>query len=213
MDSVSGVTPEQRVETIDKWIREFVIRPHTDLGRDGIVCPFMSTTMRRKLLDVQTFDLSNGEEKASEFVIQSMEELTRRAAGFGGDRTYVTSVLIPYGLPDEEMAAALARLHAALKPEFVSRGLMLGEFWPRHAGPGLHNPEFRPSAAPVPMFVIRHMVPTDVGFLGAEEIPPADRLDYLAQYRRVLGARLTGHWAERLAAAEASARYELRSNN
>jgi len=43
---------------------------------------------------------------------------------------------------------------------------MIGEF---HNGPpdkgGLWNPAFRPLRSPVPMLVVRHMVPTDYPFL------------------------------------------------
>jgi Cys-tRNA(Pro)/Cys-tRNA(Cys) deacylase len=58
---------------------------------------------------------------------------------------------------------------------------MVGEF---HAAPpdkrGLWNPEFRPLWSPVPMLVIRHMVPTDVLFLK-------DDARLFREYARIYG--------------------------
>ena len=59
---------------------------------------------------------------------------------------------------------------AALKEEFVSRGLMLGEFHLLNNASGLHNPEFFPLRTVCPAMAIRHMVPSDFVFLSGEQV-------------------------------------------
>jgi hypothetical protein len=38
------------LRTVADWIRNFVVRPHKDLGRDGPVCPFVPEALERKTL-------------------------------------------------------------------------------------------------------------------------------------------------------------------
>ena len=70
----------------------------------------------------------------------------------------------------------------ALKPEFVRSGLMLGEFHADNRQPGLHNEEFHPLRSPVPMLVMRQMVPSDFAFLSRAEDSPAARMEFLTAY-------------------------------
>jgi hypothetical protein len=60
-------------------------------------------------------------------------------------------------------------LHRELKPSWVERGLMLGQFYPECDAEGLHNPDFRPLRTPEPLFVMRHMQLTDLPFLVKTE--------------------------------------------
>jgi hypothetical protein len=38
------------LRTVADWITRFVTKPHTDLGREGPVCPFVPEAMQRKTL-------------------------------------------------------------------------------------------------------------------------------------------------------------------
>ena len=73
-----------------------------------------------------------------------------------------------YGL--SRSAPLLPLLQAALKEEFVSRGLMLGEFHLLNNASGLHNPDFFPLRTVCPALAIRHMVPSDLVFLSGEQV-------------------------------------------
>ena len=55
-----------------------------------------------------------------------------------------------------------------LKPEFVSRGLMIGEFHAGNNTHGLHSDSFFPLRCPVPALAVRSMVRSDIVFMETE---------------------------------------------
>jgi hypothetical protein len=199
-----------RMAMAKRWIEEFLTRHDPELGRDGVVCPFMSRSLRRGLLRIESFDAANGEEAFRDRVLGLRDALLERSASAGDDRMYLASVVVPYGRPDRVITRQIEGVQSALKPEFVNHGMMIGEFWPGHAMPGLHNQSFRPLASPVPMLALRHMVVTDLLFLSAPHVPPATQVSLLADYERHLGPGLTGRWRARCHEAMATAQAAVR---
>ncbi|MEO0867043.1 MAG: DUF6875 domain-containing protein, partial [Cyanobacteria bacterium J06642_11] len=90
------------------------------------------------------------------------------------------------------------RIQRRLKPFFVEKRLMLGEFYPGNQSPGLHNPDFRPLQSPVPMLVIRSMTEPDLPFLSRTSDAPAVRIKFLESYVKQMS--ILGH-SSRLAEA------------
>jgi hypothetical protein len=74
-----------------------------------------------------------------------------------------------------------------VKPDFVSRGLMVGEFHLRNNSSGLRNKEFYPLRTPIPCIAMRHMVPTDLAFLDVTSYEPALRKKFLTSFLNVFG--------------------------
>nr|AHE14797.1 hypothetical protein asmbl_22 [uncultured bacterium] len=188
-----------------RWISEYTPNPHPDLGRDGVVCPFMVRALRRNYVTMVTFDATAGEEALMALARRLRDASLRRAKEVGSDRTYLVSMVVPYGLPDPELKAMVGRVHSALKPEFVQMGYMAGDFWPDHETVGLHSDTFRPFSSPIPLLGMRPMVPADLMFFIKHERTPQDRLRYLEYFRRVFEGRLNGHWQEQLDDAVAQA--------
>lgn len=208
---VATVDERRRLAMAWHWIEEFLAQRHPQLGRDGDVCPFVTRSLSRGLLHVESFDARNGDEAMRDRVRGLRDALLETSASAGDNRVYLASVIIPYGQPDGVITRQIESVQSVLKPEFVSQGMMIGEFWPGHTMPGLHNQSFRPLAAPVPMLAIRHMVVSDLLFLSGPHIPPVTRVLLLADYERNLGLGLTGRWRVRCheamaAAARAAAR-------
>ncbi|RVX38100.1 hypothetical protein EDD27_0391 [Nonomuraea polychroma] len=144
------------------WAREYLCRPHPELGRKGPVCPFAQTA-----LDRGTFFLAVRPGRPS------AEEVAELLAGYRSWFQRLVSpprvspqfrtilVLLPDALVEVVDAA-----QRALKPEYVEAGLMIGEFYPGPPPkPGLWNADFRPLSSPVPLLAIRQMVATDLPFL------------------------------------------------
>ncbi len=199
----------ERVAHVRQWVADFTSAPHPDLGRDGVVCPYMVTALRNDHFTVLAFDASRGDDELVAMVRGLRDRMIIRTGHIGTDHTYLVSLIVLYGRPDPDLKAMVERVHAAYKPEFVRKGFMLGDFWPRHETPGLHSAGFRPFASPYPILGTRTMVPADLVFFTTPDIPPAQRLVYLDYYREGLAGRLTDHWRQRLADSVAAARAAL----
>lgn len=197
---------ENRITLARQWVNGFLARPHTDLGREGDVCPFMARSLAEGHAKFVSFDAREGKEALRALVRQLRDDLEARSEAVGSRHTYLTAVIVPHGLADDELVPLLYDIHAELKGDFVERGLMLGEFWPGHEARGLHSDRFRPLDSPLPLLALRHMVLTDLAFLSAPHVSAEAQLTYLKHFRRLFGETLTGSWRARLENAEAAAR-------
>ncbi|MGI5282054.1 DUF6875 domain-containing protein [Nonomuraea polychroma] len=168
------------------WARAYLCRPHAELGRRGPVCPYAQASLDRGtfLLAVQP---GGGHTVASlSTLLAPYRDWFLDLAPRGGAAAQSTTILVLLpGMRDARQVIDAAQRE--LKDAYVVHGLMIGEF---HDGPpdksGLWNPDFRPLHSPVPMLVIRHMVPTDLPFLVSDET-------HLAAYRDLFGEQVPGH--------------------
>lgn len=153
------------IHDLTTWIREFICKPNEDIGRSGLVCPFVKLA-----IDVSQSIFFSMEEIQSGAVLETriltfldiFQNLKIAESGF--ERFKCIVIVLP-GVSDREMDV----IHQNLKPLFVDHLLMLGQFYPNCNEPGLHNADFRPLRSPVPLFVIRHMQITDLPFLFQDE--------------------------------------------
>lgn len=198
-----------RVALARKWISEYTPNPHPNLGRDGVVCPFMVRALRRDYVTIRSFNAVEGDYSLIVLARGLRDVMIARSSELGAAWTYLVSMIVPYGLPDPELKAMVARVHAAVKPEFVQRGFMAGDFWPNHETVGLHSDSFRPFASPIPMLGMRPMVPADLMFFVKHEPTPRDRLTQLRYFHKVFAGRLNEYWSRKLDLAEAAAEREL----
>ncbi len=98
-------------------------------------------------------------------VFADMAPSSRPPAEITTEHHYKTiTVLFPAVRP-EDAPDVIDGLHRELKPDYVRDGFMIGEFHPVCPSPGLHNRDFRPLQAPVPMLVIRHITKWDAPFM------------------------------------------------
>ncbi|MCX5340155.1 DUF6875 domain-containing protein [Streptomyces atratus] len=172
---------EESLREIVEWASSYLSRPHPEVGRKGHVCPFVKTSMNRELFYLA---VESGVPESSAETAEALRgyrdwfvELARR---HGGAAQYTTILVLFPDLPRDRVVEIVENTQELLKADYVSRGLMIGEF---HDGPpakgGLWNPEFRPLKSPVPLLAIRHMVPTDLPFLKDD---PEQLAEYLRRY-------------------------------
>lgn len=201
---------EERITQARDWVSNFASHPHPELGRDGVVCPYMVKALRRKYITLREFDASAGNDAALGAAARQLRgTMVEHAAAVGPDHIYLVYLIVPYGRPEADLKAMVARVHRWLKPEFVERGLMLGDFWPQHETPGLHSQTFRPFASPLPMLGMRHIVPADLVFFITPDLAPEEQLSYLGHFHRAFEGRLNEYWQGRLDESEAAARRAL----
>jgi hypothetical protein len=91
-------------------------------------------------------------------------------------------LLIFPDVPIDRAHELIDAVQAELKPEFVRKGLMIGEFHTRNNVPGLHNDSFYPLRTPTPCLAIRHIVPSDLVFLDISRYSESVREQFLRAY-------------------------------
>lgn len=167
---LEGALPDETaaLRRVATWAKEFLSRPHPDLGRSGHVCPWVNASIRNDRFFLTLIRRAHENLSATEqtfvrlkrYFLDEMQPATGRAAQLK------TIVVLFTELPPDEVPSIINGLHVRLKPQFVHEGLMLGEFFSKCEKEGLRNPKFRPLRSETPLIVIRSMVETDIAFLA-----------------------------------------------
>ena len=165
-----------------QWLEHFLAKPHPALGRTGLVCPFVPRALKMEtiqMVEVSTQGLTQTELEA--LVKDCRETFLNQFPQQGSLAIYKALLLI---FPDiqNEQCGVVDQIQQKLKPFFVEKGLMIGEFHRFNHSPGLHNPDFRPLQSPVPMLAIRFMTEADLPFLSRITDSPEMRVEYLEAY-------------------------------
>jgi hypothetical protein len=170
------------------WARGYLCAPHPELGRPGLVCPFVPRSLDSGLFFMAV--RRGGTQDAEEIqatVLEHRDWFLELEPREGRDAQYKALLILFPDLAPADLPRLIDAPQERLKPAFVAEGLMVGQF---HALPpanaGLWNPDFRPLRSPIPMLVIRHMVPSDLPFL-TEQRPLVE--SYLARFKDRLSAR------------------------
>jgi hypothetical protein len=173
------------LRTIVHWATDYLCRPHPELGRTGAVCPFTQPSLRRNVFFLTVM-------RGADLRLDEVGEVVRAYRDWflelpptdPRQAQFKTINIIFPDLPPSAWKTLIEATQDRLKAEYVPLGIMIGEF---HPGPpdkaALWNPDFRPLRCPLPMLVIRHMVPTDFVFLR-------DRPDFMSAYLRLQGDRI-----------------------
>ncbi|MCW5315755.1 hypothetical protein GTQ43_18635 [Nostoc sp. KVJ3] len=178
------------IEIMD-WVKNFLGRPHPNLGRPGAVCPFVPQSLKSdsiRFAVIHTKDLYP--EQIEEIVGRYRDmfiEMEVKEQELAINKAFL---LIFPDVHIEDVSQSIDSVQRKLKPLFVESGLMIGEFHQRNESLGLHNPNFRPLRSPIPLLAIRFMVEADLPFL----VSPADphlRIRYLEAYLKCFGHNFT----------------------
>jgi hypothetical protein len=206
-DAHAGAPRLMRVSEVDRyfdpasslgrtlqWVREFLVRPHPELGRPGPVCPFAPIALGRDTIWMAEIKDSSASFESIAAVINDYRDAFLAMEPTSGPEAINKTFLIVFSslqAHGAEGAAVVDAVQASLKKHFVDVGLMLGEFHATNQSPGLRNPDFRPLRSPIPMLAIRHMVDSDLPFLNRESYSPKVRAVYLRSYLFRLGGTLS----------------------
>jgi hypothetical protein len=161
--SFEEASSDARLAQIVDWIDRFLCAPHPALGRSGNVCPYARTAMIKRTIEFYRNSSRSVSGLAGDME-QHMEEFLQSERS---DDIYYCRIIVPDLLGDA--SRAIESVQRQLKPMFVECHLMIGQFFPDCAEPGLRNSTFRPLQTPVPLLAIRHMVLSDIAFLYGNE--------------------------------------------
>jgi hypothetical protein len=184
------------LRTAAAWARDYLARPHPDLGRGGPVCPYVPTSLNRRLFHLTVCRIRPGEDPNAHVAtaVAIYRDWFMRLEPLDSiDAIYKTILILFPDVSSGKAPGVIDVTQARLKPSFVEAGLMLGQF---HGRPpvdgGLWNADFRPLRAPVSLLAIRYMVPADLPFLRGDR-----RL--LDGYQRAFGDNLPPRHQRQLA--------------
>ncbi|MFI9332051.1 DUF6875 domain-containing protein [Kitasatospora sp. NPDC052868] len=172
------------------WSRHFLTTAHPDLGRSGPVCPYTQPSLRRGLFHVAVVEGGDGpgggDLPAVVGRLRSWYDRLSQRLSEESDRELLTVLLVLPQL-DRADSTVLDELQRKAKDEFVSQGLMIGQFHPVCAEGGLWNAAFRPLRSPVPLLAVRKLLVFDLPFLVGDET----HLDhYLRRFAPEVPARI-----------------------
>lgn len=176
-----------------RWVREYIGAPHPELGRPGSICPFVPGALS---LDTIWFAVMTSAAPTVDSIGRIIDEcrsifLETEPSKMPQSINKAFVIAFPNLLElGPEGTSLVDRVQYMLKPRFVERGMMLGEFHSMNDSPGLRNPEFRPLRSPVPMLAIRLMVESDLPFMTRDQYTYEERAAFLRSYLYRLGSSL-----------------------
>jgi hypothetical protein len=152
--------------TIVNWTRDFLCSPHADLGREGPVCPFTLPSLNHHHFWLATAPGEDVDEERTGDMIERYRDWFFELEPKSGPQAILKTIIVIFAeLSHEKARHQIENLQKRLKPDFVRRGVMLGQFYQGCPETGLWNDHFYPLEAPLPLLVIRNMVPSDFPFL------------------------------------------------
>jgi hypothetical protein len=169
-DSRLTPTQLQAVEQCVSWLRTYIGQPHPQLGRNGDICPFVNTALRKHkmsfvVLEHITSDKPRGNQTAiRNRVLYEAFRLLRRIDELDRFSELTTTNLLLPKL-EGEAAAVVHEVHTQCKTSLMRRGVMLAVFYPGYPKPAIYNPAFQLYQAPFPVIVVRPMALHDIVFL------------------------------------------------
>lgn len=169
--------------SICNWIRNFIAKPNPEVGRQGAVCPFIARALNSDSIFFKKISFTGFSiEQLDELIKDQAEVFLQTEPNQGKARLNKAIVMVFEDLPQPMAQDMIEETQRRLKPFFVERGMMLGEFHQHHQGEGIHNKNFRPLQSAVPLLIIRHLVPPDLIFLNRKTDSAARRIHFLNSY-------------------------------
>lgn len=169
---------------IQQWIKNFLTKPHPNLGRSGPVCPYVPHALKTNSIQLGVIRAQNLQLQEIEELVLSYKDIFLKIDPQNKETELTKTILLIF--PDiklEDTSRLIDSVQQKLKEFFVDAGLMLGEFHKRNHSPGLHNSNFYPLQSPIPILAIRFMIESDLPFLANTDNLEL-RIKYLTAYLR-----------------------------
>ncbi|MBN3927653.1 DUF6875 domain-containing protein [Nostoc sp. NMS4] len=176
---------------IINWVKNFLGKSHPDLGRPGVVCPFVPYSLKSNSIRIAVIHTKDLYSEQLEEIVGRYRDIFLQIDVKQQELAINKAFLLIF--PDihiEDAPKVIDSVQQKLKPLFVESGLMIGEFHKRNESPGLHNPNFRPLRSPIPLLAIRFMVEADLPFLQ-NPTDPHLRIRYLEAYLKHFDRKFT----------------------
>ena len=154
------------LRSVADWIKTFVVRPHKDLGRAGVVCPFVPGALDCQTLWLAPERIADRDVPEVVELISGYKRLFLDAEPNGGeDADHKVIVVVFTDLPADRAKALFDDVvqHLAV-PSYAEDGILFGPFYEGNEGTAIYNSCFRPFQSPVPFVFVRNGVILDWKF-------------------------------------------------
>lgn len=150
-----------------RYVSEFLTQPHPALGRPGAVCPFAAGGLLRDTIALTASSMCDPDQDTLIKSVTSLLDLfgDNETAAQSADEAYRALVIVFPNVSGDDAAGLIEEVQKKLKPSFVAAGLMIGEFFPGCASPGLHSAKFRPMDTSFSSLAMRRMTVSDLPFM------------------------------------------------
>lgn len=155
----------KKMITMNAWAATYLSNPHESLGRKGPVCPFVPKAIKKQSL-FMTYHLcpKNTSIDDIQYIMQAYRQHFKQS---NLDKSY-HALMIVFIHPNNEstqLSTMIDHAQQKLKPLFLKEGIIIGQFFEGCPVQGIHNEQFRPFNAPVPILGIRKFMPQDLVFI------------------------------------------------
>jgi len=154
------------VQQCVQWLEEYIGQPHPELGRNGDICPFVNTALRKRKMSFVVLphvQRANFAELRRRVLYEAFRLPRRIEESDRFAELTTTNVLLPN--LTGPAAQVVHDVHTACKTSLMRRGVMLAAFYPGYEKPAVYNPQFKLYQAPFPVIVLRPMALHDIVFL------------------------------------------------
>ena len=153
------------LNAVHAWIREYLGRPHAELGRKGPVCPFAVPALNDDGLWVVFDDEIDGASawRLRRGLLRYAEAYAAKARS--SPHPDLTALMVVFSRMSRERFARLDEMHSELKTSLMMRDVMVSALHPDSTRPAAWNEQFHVLRAPFPVFVFRTMDVRDIVFV------------------------------------------------
>lgn len=156
------------VQTCIEWLQSYIAQPHPQLGRNGDICPFVSTALRKQKMRFEVLDWITTP-KLREIKNRVLFEAWKLPRTIDKDDRAGELTTVNLLLPHlrGEAGSVVHDVHDQVKTSLMRRGVMLAAFYPGYSKPAIYNAEFKLYQSPFPVLVVRPMALHDIVFLDS----------------------------------------------
>jgi hypothetical protein len=174
-------------------MKNFVVRPHPDLGRRGPVCPFVPGSIERRTLWFAPERIADrGVPHVVELLNRYKSQLSNTEPTDSDDTDYRVIVVVFTDLAAESARGIFAdALQEIAASSFAEDGIIFGPFYQGNDGAAIYNADFHPFQSSVPFVFVRHVVVSDWKFF-------LDDQEMVSHWARRFGASAVPALAEEL---------------
>lgn len=187
IDQVSSIavseSPDRAamLETAKVWVTDYLCGPHEDLGRTGVVCPFVPKSVRAKRvwLSLLPDNLFDGSDTLYHSIKNYAQWFLKMEPIDSEDKIFILAM--PSFIAEQHADLLFKRIED-LQIELSNEGLSIAPFFHGNPATGLRSESFRPGESTIPLVAIRKTTAHDLPFIMRNQKKDDALTTYFAKF-------------------------------